>query len=972
MLGDGFDSLLYWFLIDASFFDKKLMKEGLEKLKERCSKEKQFLQEIEKNDNYNTSGIYFGPDVNSNNNRLLNKRKTKFFYDIKLLNEEIQEEKKNNNKKGLNHNNINTEYFHIKDDKTDSSNEFSKHYKIYNNENNQISSSSSSNNDCLNQESEKNENKSNNIYKELKEKVRSMLEEVNKINTYNINKLEEKVKKFNQENKYQLMEDSDKNNLYRNGNESLEYTPKFLEINPLYENNPKCLELYDRYMEYLYNRDIKLKNLSNEESSKNDKKTNSEKYSNGSENENKTNDIDKEMEIENENENEESESYSELVCCVCNNGDIIQNQLMLECEGCHVTVHQGCYGVSSTENIENWKCEACRMMSSNKVKDLECILCSVKGGALKRIDLPQNSFFYKTIYEFKHHNPDSLKPYKLPETNYNIIIPKTDYSKINCAWVHLSCALWNPNIQIGNFELKNNIKLVDHIPFKNFNSLCNICNKNNYGPTLKCNNSNCNFQCHPECARFNNYCMEVEIVKQHYQYNIYCSKHSPNIYAKKLNKITKNNISEAVEFNKELKKLFEIYKRENGIELIQKKNEQSDIEINIKQNKEFDINNYNKYNLINDILDLNNFNLIKKCPNINEIKNNENIMKKKTITKIPKRKSIGRDPNNNSIATYSIKKNDKDKNRQKNFKKNDEYIKKKKSQSPVFDNKNKNILPKTTNIKNINNINTYSKNISNSNSYSKKSKNNVCNESKISSFNEHNNKIRIDLYDSEECTLIDKEKKKISSQEKESLSLKNNLSHSFSQNDNNPKDNLKYANVNYGNNLQVIINNQKETFIEKLIIFLDYYTKQNRLIAVKGEEFKVLEEKLDKEKSEDEESDKKIFQNEEEEEKNKIKEEISKNPIKSLSYRYIKELINEIPNKEMEEYLYYKKEDVNEIFSDLFPNKDEFEKLFFDKIESVLINDIYRKRYSMIKEKNQSSYLNKTDNKRKKKDGKFI
>ena len=27
-------------------------------------------------------------------------------------------------------------------------------------------------------------------------------------------------------------------------------------------------------------------------------------------------------------------------------------------------------------------------------------------------------------------------------------------NNIKCAWVHLSCALWNPNIEIGNYEKK--------------------------------------------------------------------------------------------------------------------------------------------------------------------------------------------------------------------------------------------------------------------------------------------------------------------------------------------------------------------------------------------------------------------------------------------------------------------------------------------------------------------------------------
>ena len=109
---------------------------------------------------------------------------------------------------------------------------------------------------------------------------------------------------------------------------------------------------------------------------------------------------------------------------------------------------------------------------------------------------------------------------KLPKNNYNIIIPKKDYKKINFAWAHLSCALWNPNINLKNYEKKTGI-FIENITYNNFNSYCYLCQKDNCGPTIKCNNDNCNCCYHPECARINNCCLEVEIINKEYQYNVY-------------------------------------------------------------------------------------------------------------------------------------------------------------------------------------------------------------------------------------------------------------------------------------------------------------------------------------------------------------------------------------------------------------------------------------------------------------------
>ena len=244
---------------------------------------------------------------------------------------------------------------------------------------------------------------------------------------------------------------------------------------------------------------------------------------------------------------------SQNICCICNNGDIEQNQLLFRCEQCGLVVHQNCYGAQE-QDLKNWVCDPCKEMPKEDVYNLECFLCPVKGGAFKKVELPIESTFYKRIMEYKHNKNT------LPNYNYSIIIPKENYKESKFAWVHLSCALWNYNITVKNYEKKSGISL-DNMKYEDFNSYCNLCKKDNSGPSIKCNNDSCECKFHPECARINNCCLEVEIINKEYQYNVYCYKHKPNLFAKRVNMNIKNEVQQIIEVNFALNNYYEQYKK---------------------------------------------------------------------------------------------------------------------------------------------------------------------------------------------------------------------------------------------------------------------------------------------------------------------------------------------------------------------------------------------------------------------------
>ena len=244
-------------------------------------------------------------------------------------------------------------------------------------------------------------------------------------------------------------------------------------------------------------------------------------------------------------------------CFVCNNGYLEDNDIFYECEICKISVHQNCYGIL-TDNSDNWVCDACKKMTKEEAQNLECILCPVKGGAMKEINLPAQCEYIKNLKKIRKNEFDLEKhPY-----NSVCIIPKDNINEINRAWVHLSCALWHPDIYFENFKEKTNIKFVDNISYDKYMEECHVCEKKGYGPTIKCNKEDCNFRCHPECARINGYRLEIENKNNLLSFNLYCYYHQPVKLSKILEKFYKNKEQKVEDFAHFLKRTYRNYEKE--------------------------------------------------------------------------------------------------------------------------------------------------------------------------------------------------------------------------------------------------------------------------------------------------------------------------------------------------------------------------------------------------------------------------
>ncbi|XP_040916953.1 protein Jade-1 [Toxotes jaculatrix] len=167
----------------------------------------------------------------------------------------------------------------------------------------------------------------------------------------------------------------------------------------------------------------------------------------------------------------------DVVCDVCQSPDGEDNNEMVFCDKCNICVHQACYGIQKVPK-GSWLCRICALGILPK-----CQLCPKKGGAMK---------------------------------------PTRSGTK----WVHVSCALWIPEVSIGNPEKMEPITNVSHIPSNRWALICCLC-KEKAGACIQCSAKNCRTAFHVTCGlhaslEMNTILTEDDEVK----FKSYCPKHS--------------------------------------------------------------------------------------------------------------------------------------------------------------------------------------------------------------------------------------------------------------------------------------------------------------------------------------------------------------------------------------------------------------------------------------------------------------
>ncbi|XP_077396074.1 protein Jade-1 isoform X2 [Festucalex cinctus] len=167
----------------------------------------------------------------------------------------------------------------------------------------------------------------------------------------------------------------------------------------------------------------------------------------------------------------------DVVCDVCQSPDGEDNNEMVFCDKCNICVHQACYGIQKVPK-GSWLCRICALGILPK-----CQLCPKKGGAMK---------------------------------------PTRSGTK----WVHVSCALWIPEVSIGNPEKMEPITNVSHIPSNRWALNCCLC-KEKTGACIQCSAKNCRVAFHVTCGLHAGLEMTTVLTQDdEVKFKSYCPKHS--------------------------------------------------------------------------------------------------------------------------------------------------------------------------------------------------------------------------------------------------------------------------------------------------------------------------------------------------------------------------------------------------------------------------------------------------------------
>ena len=139
-------------------------------------------------------------------------------------------------------------------------------------------------------------------------------------------------------------------------------------------------------------------------------------------------------------------------CAICDDGDCENTNAIVFCDGCDLAVHQECYGVPFIPEGQ-WLCRKCQLIGRGTPT---CIFCPNVDGAFKQ----------------------------------------TNTSR----WSHLLCAIWIPEVTLGNTTFMEPVMDVEKVPKQRWKLTCYIC-RQKMGACIQCGNKNCFVAFHVTCAR---------------------------------------------------------------------------------------------------------------------------------------------------------------------------------------------------------------------------------------------------------------------------------------------------------------------------------------------------------------------------------------------------------------------------------------------------------------------------------------
>ena len=196
-----------------------------------------------------------------------------------------------------------------------------------------------------------------------------------------------------------------------------------------------------------------------------------------------------------------------LACAICDKMEPMGDQ-HLSCRDCRLTVHRSCYGVSADRSSAKWFCDMCSNdRNPMRSTSYECVLCPVTWTEHELMEPPKISHKKKTDREREKERlekemvTEAIKLYRQRQEAVGKPIGPREPLKRTAGnnWIHVTCAMWTPEIKFGDAKHLEPAEGLGLIPAEKYQTTCKLC-KTTIGACVGCHSTSCNAQFHVGCA----------------------------------------------------------------------------------------------------------------------------------------------------------------------------------------------------------------------------------------------------------------------------------------------------------------------------------------------------------------------------------------------------------------------------------------------------------------------------------------
>ncbi|KFY55039.1 hypothetical protein V497_07232 [Pseudogymnoascus sp. VKM F-4516 (FW-969)] len=205
-----------------------------------------------------------------------------------------------------------------------------------------------------------------------------------------------------------------------------------------------------------------------------------------------------------------------LPCAICLQMEPVGQRLA--CKECRMTVHRNCYGVATeTRGSAKWTCDMCSNDRNPQVSiQYKCMLCPIESTPQDFLEPPKPSHKKKNDKDREKDRVErelaikAAEFYRKKQEEMNRpLIPREPLKRTaNNNWVHVTCAVWTPEVKFGQGKALERSEGIPSIPSARYDEICKIC-KTNQGACVAC--LSCRAPVHVECSHQAGYVLGFDI-----------------------------------------------------------------------------------------------------------------------------------------------------------------------------------------------------------------------------------------------------------------------------------------------------------------------------------------------------------------------------------------------------------------------------------------------------------------------------